>query len=73
MSQVERITVRVLSYADLKSKGIPFSKVWIAKLVKDGKFPKPIRLGENRNAFIETEIDKWLRDRAAERNGGKAA
>lgn len=60
--------MRVLSYADLKSKGIPFSKVWIRKLVLDGKFPKPIRLGENRNGFIEAEVEKWLKARANERD-----
>ncbi len=65
--------MRVLSYSDLKVKGIPFSKVWLGQLVKDGKFPKPIRLGENRVAFIEAEIDGWLEARAAERDGNQAA
>jgi prophage regulatory protein len=64
--------MRVLSYPDLRSKGIPFSKVWIRQLVKLGKFPRPIRLGENRNAFVESEIDQWLRERAAERDGEAA-
>lgn len=64
--------MRVLSYADLKSKGIPFSKVWLGKLIKDGKFPRPLRLGENRVAFVESEIDAWLKARAAERDQSHA-
>jgi prophage regulatory protein len=61
--------VRVISFAELKStKGIPFSAVWIRDLVAKGKFPKPIRLGGNRVGFLEEEVDRWLRDRAAERD-----
>jgi len=60
--------VRVINFAGLRDKGIPYSAVWIRKLVADGKFPKPISLSANRVAFIESEIDQWLRDRAAERD-----
>jgi prophage regulatory protein len=60
--------MRVLSYSDLRAKGIIFSKTWINKLVKESKFPKPLHLGENRVAFVEAEVDAWLRDRAAERD-----
>lgn len=37
-----------------------------------GKFPKPVRLGEGPNgriAYVEAEIDAWLRDRLAGRDG----
>jgi prophage regulatory protein len=64
--------MRVLSYADLKARGIPYSKVWLGKLIKEGRFPKPIRLGENRNAFVEAEIDRWLRDRIRQREEAAA-
>jgi prophage regulatory protein len=60
--------VRVLSYSDLRTiKGIPFSRVWLRRLISEKKFPAPIRLSESRVAFLESEIDAWLRDRAAER------
>ncbi len=65
--------MRMLSYKDLKpEKGIPYSEEWLRELVKAGKFPKPIRLGGNRIAFIETDIDRWLKDRAAEPYAAKA-
>jgi prophage regulatory protein len=60
--------VRLLSYRDLKPlKGIPYSDEWIRALIKQGKFPRRVQLGGKRVGFIETEIDQWLKDRAAER------
>lgn len=61
------VTRRILSYADLRLKGIRFSRVWIMRLVADGKFPKPLYLGEATPGFLEVEIDKWIDDKAAER------
>jgi prophage regulatory protein len=60
--------MKVLSYPELRTeKGIRFSRQWIAKLVADGRFPAPIKLGAATNGFDETEIDAWLKARAAER------
>jgi prophage regulatory protein len=61
--------MRVIPFAGLKpEKGIPYSSVWIRKLIADGKFPKPITLGKQRVAFLESEIDAWIAERAAERD-----
>ncbi len=30
-------------------------------------FPKPIKLGDNSIAFIEEEVDRWLKQRMSER------
>jgi prophage regulatory protein len=60
--------MKVLSYPELRAlKGIRFSRQWIAKLVTDGKFPKPVKLGAATNGYIEAEIDAWIEARAAER------
>jgi prophage regulatory protein len=32
-----------------------------------GKFPRPIRIGENSIAWLRTEIEAWLEQRAQER------
>jgi prophage regulatory protein len=50
----------VLSYDDLKKKGIRFSRQWILSLSQRGKFPKPIKLGEASTGFIESEVDDWI-------------
>jgi predicted DNA-binding transcriptional regulator AlpA len=43
----------------------------LSRLVADNQFPKPLRLGAGRNgrlAFIEAEVQEWLRARVAERD-----
>jgi prophage regulatory protein len=73
VSQVEHIAMRVLSYQELQTvKGIPHSDEWIRHLSKAGKFPRPVQLGGKRIGFIESEVDQWLRDRAAERDSESA-
>jgi prophage regulatory protein len=44
----------------------------LSRLVEAGQFPPPIRLGIGRNgrlAFVEGEVQAWLRARVAERDG----
>lgn len=40
----------------------------IYRMISEGKFPKPFQLVPNRNAWIESDIDAWLAEKA-----GKAA
>lgn len=37
--------------------------VWVA----EGRFPKPVPLGERSVGWIESELEEWLRDRIAAR------
>jgi prophage regulatory protein len=53
---------------DAVAAQVSFHPVHIRRLVKDGKFPSPIRLGENRVAWIESEIDEWLERKRQERD-----
>jgi prophage regulatory protein len=69
IDRVEIASMKVLSYEDLgAAKGIPFTRQWIHKLVKAGRFPKPVRLGENTTGFVESEIDSWIAARVRERD-----
>ncbi|TAM48815.1 MAG: AlpA family transcriptional regulator [Paraburkholderia sp.] len=36
----------------------------IYRMISKGAFPKPFALGENRTAWIESDIDDWLADKA---------
>jgi prophage regulatory protein len=56
--------VKVLVFKDLQSKGIPFSRQHIHRLVKKKKFPAPFKVGEKTNAWDETVIDQHLADSA---------
>ncbi len=61
--------MRLLSTDDLKSeKGISFHRCHLFKLVRAGQFPKPVKIGENRNAWIEAEVDAWIKGRIAARD-----
>jgi len=43
------------------------SKPTIYKLIKEGLFPKQLRLGANKVAWLQSEIDGWVQERADER------
>ena len=64
---------RLLTYQDLKARGIPWSRVHIARLEAARKFPLHVDLGENTVAWFEDEIDDLLEMKAAERDRRKTA
>ncbi|MGM1149107.1 helix-turn-helix transcriptional regulator [Klebsiella quasipneumoniae] len=37
---------------------------WFYKLIKDGTFPKPIKLGRS-SRWLESEVEAWLQQRIA--------
>lgn len=45
------------------------SKPQIYKLVKEGKFPRPISISEARRAFIAQEVEEWIDQRIASSRG----
>ncbi|TIP20162.1 AlpA family transcriptional regulator [Mesorhizobium sp.] len=52
----------------LSDKGILYSRNYIDRLIKEGRFPKPVFLSPRRRAFIETEIDEWVKTRIEQRD-----
>jgi predicted DNA-binding transcriptional regulator AlpA len=51
--------MRLLDEHDLTAKHIrPFSRAQRWRLIQDGKFPKPLKIG-TRNFWPEQEIDAW--------------
>ena len=38
---------------------------WFYKLIKDGEFPKPIKLGRS-SRWLESEVEAWLQERIAQ-------
>jgi len=39
---------------------VPFAKSTIYKLVSEGEFPKPIKLGKRATVWIKSEVDAWI-------------
>lgn len=41
---------------------------WFYRLIKEKKFPKPIKLGRT-SRWFKSEVEKWLKDRIEESRG----
>jgi prophage regulatory protein len=64
--------MRLLSYRDLLSRGIPYSKVQLWRLERDGKFPKRVRLSYKHHGWPEAEIDAYIGEKVRKRDGAAA-
>jgi prophage regulatory protein len=64
---------KLIRFEGLKERGIPFSRVHIARLMKEGRFPRKIMIGANTVSWDEAEVDQYISDRVAERDTGKTA
>ena len=49
---------------------IPYSQNHLRRLEAKGSFPKRVRIGANRVAWVRQEIDSWIEARLDSRNGG---
>lgn len=58
---------RLLTLNEVRTR-IPYSKVHIYRLMRDGRFPKAVKLGENRVAWVSEEIDQWITTRIRSRD-----
>ena len=63
---MEKTKERIIRKPELLSIiGLSDPTIW--RMEKDGKFPKRLRLGGNSCGWLESEVDDWLKERAAER------
>ncbi|EIT7186877.1 MAG: AlpA family transcriptional regulator [Serratia marcescens] len=44
------------------------SDKWFYKLIQDGEFPKPIKLGRS-SRWLKTEVEQWMQKRIADSRG----
>jgi prophage regulatory protein len=61
------VTKKILRMSEL-TEVVGLSRAWINKLVRDGAFPRPIKLGPRSRGFLCEEVDFWIAQRAAERD-----
>ncbi|MBO1915974.1 MULTISPECIES: helix-turn-helix transcriptional regulator [Providencia] len=45
---------------------------WFYKLIQDGEFPKPIKLGRS-SRWLRSEVEQWLQNRIAESRSPNSA
>ncbi|MFP5078613.1 helix-turn-helix transcriptional regulator [Rhizobium sp. YIM 134829] len=65
--------MKLLSPEGLKERGITLSRSQLSRLMKAGKFPPTIQIGFRKRAWLESEVESWLRQRIEERDQGGAA
>jgi prophage regulatory protein len=51
--------VKFLDWDDLRARGIKGSKTHINRLVREGLFPRPVKLGYSTKVWVESEIDEY--------------
>ena len=37
-----------------------FGKAWVYRLISEGRFPAPVKIGVRAVAFVESEVDEWI-------------
>lgn len=62
---------RLLRLSEVRNR-VPYSRSTIYQLIAEGKFPKPISIGERAVAWLESEIDAWIQARIVSSGRGGA-
>lgn len=57
-----------LIFADEIAQRIPYSQNQLRRLEAQGSFPKRVRIGANRVAWVREEVDQWIEERVNARN-----
>jgi hypothetical protein len=60
------MSIKMLSRDDLVARGIRYHPASLCRLISEGKFPRPVKLGGNRNSWPEDAIERWLETKIAE-------
>ena len=63
---------RLLSMAVVLDR-VCMSKTQLYRLINAGEFPKPIPVGRQRVAFLESEVNAWIESRLRLRDEGHGA
>lgn len=63
------MTQKLVTKKELRSLfGVPYSFAHIARLEASGQFPKRVRLGACRVAWLAEEVQDWIDERVATRD-----
>lgn len=56
---------KLLSFNELKTLGVKYSKSHLYYLMSRGLFPKPLNLSANTVAWIREDIENWVNEKIA--------
>lgn len=57
----ERDMSRILRAKEVAER-VSISTSQVYRLAREGKFPEPVKITENRSGWLETEVDQWIED-----------
>jgi predicted DNA-binding transcriptional regulator AlpA len=52
--------MKILSYEDLRERGLVPSRQHLCRLINAGRFPRPIKVTPGRNGWTERQIEEHL-------------
>ncbi|WP_352562624.1 AlpA family phage regulatory protein [Mesorhizobium sp. M0037] len=58
----------LVAFSERPSKGIVYSRNYIDRMIKEHRFPKPVFLSPRRRAFVEVDLDAWVKARVDQRD-----
>ena len=50
---------RILKAREVAER-VSISTSQVYRLARDGRFPEPVKITENRSGWLETEVDQWI-------------
>lgn len=50
--------------------GLSYTSIF--RLMREGRFPRPVKLSAKASGWIAAEVSDWLKERMAERDGAEA-
>ena len=71
-NQLARTPIRLVNRDGLVARGINYSRSHLWRLERELRFPRRVRLGNGRVAWIEAEVDEYLARLAAARGLAQA-
>jgi len=57
--------MRILTFPQIQARGIPWCRDQLRRKCAKGEFPAPIAISDSRIAWLETEVDAWIAQRAS--------
>jgi prophage regulatory protein len=60
---MEDISMRYIRFKELRQR-VPLGRTTIWKMMREGRFPQSRRIGKMATAWLENEIEEWIKNRA---------
>jgi prophage regulatory protein len=56
-------SMRYIRFKELR-KLVPLGRTTIWKMMKEGRFPQSYRIGRAATAWLESEVEEWIKEHA---------